>query len=75
MFRTAVLADAANRAAQFHAQRDDDQLPAIEVAGVFVFAYVDSDGVFRISAHWDGADVEAFPEWTEAVPVKTKGLR
>lgn len=42
----------ANKAAQFHAISSPDGLPAIEVAGVLVFAYI-KDGYLRVSVDLD----------------------
>lgn len=51
-----------NRAATFHPSRNDDELPAIEVAGVMVFAYVDATGTLRVSLDFDTADPDVFGE-------------
>jgi hypothetical protein len=49
---------ATNRAAVFHPMRTDDERPAIEVAGAFVFAYI-RNGVLRVSIDLDTADTLA----------------
>lgn len=78
--RLADRAHRANVAACLHAipaeaAVDDGQpRPAIEVAGVLVFAYVDDTATVRISAHWDTADINTFPEWTDEVPVRVSGV-
>lgn len=48
----------ANSAAVFHPMKDpdDEGLPCIEIAGIFVFAYLDSDKeAVRVSIHLDSA--------------------
>nr|WP_239085447.1 hypothetical protein [Streptomyces halstedii] len=47
----------ANRGATFHPQTDDNDLPWVEVDGVLVFAYLDTDaGAVRVSVHLDSAE-------------------
>lgn len=53
---------------------ESERFPALEVAGVWVFVYLDDDATVRISAHWDTADVSTFPHWTEVVPVRVSGV-
>jgi hypothetical protein len=50
---TPTRAVAANLAAQFHPATFDTVQPCITVAGVWVFAYIDDDGVVRVSVHLD----------------------
>lgn len=45
-----------NRAAKFLPQTDDETRPCIELAGVQVYAYLDNDGVLRVSVDLDTAD-------------------
>ncbi|WP_280428295.1 hypothetical protein [Nocardia brasiliensis] len=45
-----------NRTAVFHPESGDDTHPCLEVAGVLVFAYVDQDGIVRVSVHLDSAE-------------------
>lgn len=63
-----------NRAARFHPTTNNDELPAIEVAGVLVFAYVDAAGTLRVSLDFDTADPDVFGEDTDGaslpVPVQ-----
>jgi hypothetical protein len=50
---TPIRAVAANLAAQCHPATFDTVHPAIQVAGVWVFAYIDGVGVLRVSVHLD----------------------
>lgn len=49
-------ANHANRAASFHPVSDPGTYPALEVAGVLVFAYFDESGTLRVSVHLDDAE-------------------
>lgn len=62
---------AVNSAAKLH---ESSHYPAIEVAGVMVFVYVDERGTLRISAHFDNADVAVWPDCEVAVPVRVDGV-
>ena len=44
---------AANLAAQFHPATFDTAQPCITLAGVWVFAYIDDEGIVRVSVHLD----------------------
>jgi hypothetical protein len=69
-----VFEDRANEAAKFFPVLGDDQLPAVQVAGVMVFVYV-KDGELHVSAHYDEADPSIFPFCdTEGVRTVTSGL-
>ena len=71
----ADAADRANRNAQFYPKTNVcGSLPSIQVAGVQVFVYVDTTGRVNISAHWDEADLDAFPHWEPFVPVTVRGI-
>ena len=50
---TPIAALAANLAAQFHPATFDTVHPGLQVGGVWVFAYLDRDGVLRVSVHLD----------------------
>ncbi len=50
---TAVSALAANLATQVHPATFDTPHPALQVAGVLVFAYIDRHGRLRVSVHLD----------------------
>jgi hypothetical protein len=50
---TATRAAAANLAARFHPPTFDGAYPAVHVAGVVVFAYVNPDGVLQVSVDLD----------------------
>jgi len=50
---TAVAALAANLATQVHPATFDTPHPALQVAGVLVFAYIDRHGRLRVSVHLD----------------------
>lgn len=50
---TAIRAVAANLAAQFHPATFDVVQPSIQVAGAWVFAYINPDGVLQVSVHLD----------------------
>jgi hypothetical protein len=51
-----------NRAATFHPSRNDDELPAIEIGGVLVFAYVDAAGTVRVTVDTESPDPDVFGE-------------
>ena len=56
--------DQINESAVFHPQLDEYTSPAIEVAGAFVFAYVDEAGVLRVRVHLEDASPDVFPcDW------------
>jgi len=53
---TAVGAAAANLTARFRPGRFDNPFPAVEVAGVWMYAYIDSRGCLQVSVRLDEAD-------------------
>src|SRR4051812_39314873 len=61
-------ADSINRAATFHPATNDDELPAVEIAGVLVFAYLDAAGTLRVTVDTESADER--PEWRYSVPLR-----
>jgi hypothetical protein len=65
--RTAAQ-NSVNRAAKFHPETTDDERPAIEVAGVLVFTYVNEDGILCVSVDLDTPDRDVFP--AECVPLR-----
>lgn len=65
---------AANKAAKLRKMTGRNTHPAIEVAGALVFVYVNNDDELVISAHFDTADTETFPEWEDEVPVRVTGV-
>ena len=60
--------DEINERAVFHPQLEEYTSPAIEVAGAFVFAYVDETGVLRVSVHLEDASPYVFP--CDCVPLQ-----
>lgn len=49
--------EAFNLGAEFLPQEDEDTLPCIKVAGVYVFTYVDKEtGAVRVSIHLEDTD-------------------
>jgi hypothetical protein len=53
---TAIRAVAANLGAELHPATFDIVQPAIHVAGVWVFAYINPDGVPQVSVHLDDTE-------------------
>ena len=60
--------DQINESAVFHPQLEEYTSPAIEVAGAFVFAYVDEAGVLRVSVDLEDASPDVFP--CDCVPLE-----
>ena len=66
---TPIRAVAANLAAEFHPATFDIVAPAIHIAGVWVVAHINPDGVLQVSVHLD--DTEAWLVSTDStVPMR-----
>ena len=60
--------DQINESADFYPQKEGYTRPGIEVAGAFVFAYVDEAGVLRVSVDLGDASPDVFP--CDCVPLQ-----
>jgi len=60
-----------NAAAKFHPAHNEDELPAIEVAGVLVFVYMDTSGALRVTVDTETADAAQFIG-TDEIPIRIK---
>jgi hypothetical protein len=63
-------ADELNRAAEFLPQTTEDERPAVRIAGILVFAYIDSAGALRVTVGTETAD--EIPEWEDGVPMRIR---
>ncbi|MDT4993899.1 MAG: hypothetical protein QOH97_3791 [Actinoplanes sp.] len=66
---TPVRAVAVNLAAEFHPATFDIVQPCIQVAGVWVFAYINPDGVLQVSVHLDDTELWLLSP-TSTIPIR-----
>lgn len=46
-----------NLNAEYHAGGKNGEVPTVTVAGMRVSAFLDNDGILRVSADWDASDL------------------